>query len=1014
MKNKSFNRQIAKLQFFLLITIFGILSVNGAPGDLDPGFNAAAFGVTSTGSTISVIKKQPDGKFLVGGTFTELNGQVTVAVARLNSDGSVDTGFSSPEFGNGTGVGGAILAIGVQSDGKIVVGGSIFGVNNVNDRKLYRLNPDGSLDNSFQAPTFGTSSGIVNDLEIQPDDKIVLGGEFTIDFGNVAVNFARFNANGTIDGTFNNFSTVGILYNVEIQTDGKILTAGNGVVRRNSDGSTDPTFTGPSMISASIYALKILSDGKIIIGGQFSSINGFQQGNIARLNSDGSLDLTFNLNNPSANGLVNDILLAGDGKLIISGFFTTFNSTARQKVARLNTDGTLDTSFQNNPQFSTLYAKDAEFFADGKILLGGGIQSGSAKQLNRLNTDGSVDSSISFTPALAGKVREILQQPDGKILIAGQFSAINGVQRNSLARLNTDGSLDTSFVPYFNNSTQQIFNALALQPDGKIIAGGFSELILIRLNSDGSADPTFTFSISPNSGIVDVAVQPNGQVLAGGDLALGSQPKKIMRFNANGTIDTSFAVSQPNSTVYRINLQSDGKMYIGGVFTQIGATLRGRIARLNSDGSIDTNFNPPGGANGDVYNIDVQTDGKVIVSGVFTGLNGSLNQQRIGRYNADGTLDTSFVQTANASVNGLKIQPDGKILIGGTFSQIGGTQKIGLARLNSNGTLDNTFNSNVSSGVVDIQLQPDGKILIGGDFVKVNGVAKLRIARLLNTSAPPRVLFDYDGDGKADVSVFRASENKWYILRSSDFGITQTVFAIAGDVPAPADYDGDGKTDVAIFRPSTGDFWYLSSINNAQINVHWGQSGDIPRPSDFDGDGKADFIVYRPSNSVWYRFGSTGAVSILAFGIAEDKPLVGDFDGDGKSDQAIFRPSTGDWWYAASSAGGQFRATHWGSTGDIPVPADYDGDGKTDFAVFRPSNGGWYIANSSNGSFTILSFGLSDDKPIAADYDGDGRSDIAVFRPSTGTWYLQQTTAGFGALQFGVATDIPTENAFLQ
>jgi uncharacterized delta-60 repeat protein len=1010
------NKRFLKITQFILIGLFSIISIYGAAGDVDASFNASAFGVNS--GTISVIKKQPDGKFLIGGTFTEINGQITAAVARLNSDGTVDTTFSSPEFGNGTGVGGAILAIGVQSNGKIVVGGNIFGVNNINNRKLYRLNPDGSLDNTFQSPSFDSNStqAIVNDLEIQADDKIVAGGGFSILNGGASSNFARFNANGTLDTTFNNFTTVGIIYNVEIQSDGKILTGGNTIARRNTDGSSDSSFSSPSMASATIFSIKPLSDGKIIIAGSFGSVNGFAQGNVARLNADGSLDINFNLNNSGANDLVSDVLVATDGKLIITGFFTTFNSISHQKIVRLNTDGTLDASFQNNPQFANLYAKDSEFFADGKILIGGGIQIGTTPQLQRLNTDGSVDSSINYNVALAGKVREILQQPDGKILIAGQFSAVNGVKRNSLARLNLDGSLDNTFVPYFNTSfSQQIINAIALQPDGKIVIGSFSGVTLARLNSDGTQDTSFNLSISTNSGVVDVAVLPNGQILAGGDLILNnSQTKKILRFDSNGSLDTTFAISQPNATVYKINLQSNGKIFIGGAFTQVGASIRGRVALLSSDGSLDSTFNPPGGANGDVYNVDVQTDGKVIVSGLFTGLNGSLNQQRIGRFNADGSLDTSFVQSVNAAVNALKIQPDGKILIGGIFSIVGGTQKIGLARLNSNGALDNTLNTSVPNGVVDIQLQSDGKILIGGDFTRVNGVAKLRIARLLNTTTFSKALFDYDGDGKADVSVFRASENQWYILRSSDFAVVQKIFAVSGDVPTPADYDGDGKTDIAIFRPSTGDWWYQSSINNAQTQFHWGQAGDIPRPSDFDGDGKSDYVLYRPSNSVWYRYGSTGAVSILSFGIAEDKPLIGDFDGDGKSDTAIFRPSTGDWWYAASGSGGQFRTGHWGASGDIPVAADYDGDGKTDLAVYRPSNNVWYIQNSGNGSFTILAFGSANDKPVAADYDGDGKADIAVFRPSTGTWYLQQTTAGFGALQFGISTDIPTPNAFIR
>ena len=172
-------------------------------------------------------------------------------------------------------------------------------------------------------------------------------------------------------------------------------------------------------------------------------------------------------------------------------------------------------------------------------------------------------------------------------------------------------------------------------------------------------------------------------------------------------------------------------------------------------------------------------------------------------------------------------------------------------------------------------------------------------------------------------------------------------------------------------------------------------------------------IVYRPSNGTWYRLATNGNVSSIPFGAPGDQPLVGDFDGDGKSDPAVFRPSTGDWWYAASSAGNAHRAVHWGQAGDLPSPGDYDGDGKTDYAVFRPSEGGWYVGYNSGAGVITTTFGLAGDRPIPGDYDGDGSVDIAVFRPSNGLWYLLQTTSGFGAVQWGVATDVVIPNAFV-
>jgi hypothetical protein len=283
-----------------------------------------------------------------------------------------------------------------------------------------------------------------------------------------------------------------------------------------------------------------------------------------------------------------------------------------------------------------------------------------------------------------------------------------------------------------------------------------------------------------------------------------------------------------------------------------------------------------------------------------------------------------------------------------------------------------------------------------------------------SSTAPNKAPFDYDGDGKADLSVFRPSAASWYISNSSNNAFIATQFGAMGDLIAPADFDGDGKTDICVFRPADGGWYRLNSSNNTFTPAQFGTSGDLPVPGDFDGDSKADLTVYRPSAGSWYRINSSTNQFIAAqFGAAEDKPLVGDFDGDGKSDLTVFRPSNGTW-YRINSSNDTFSPNQFGATGDLPVAADYDGDGKTDLAVYRPSVGDWYIINSSNSSFSGIHFGVTEDKPAPADFDGDGKADLVVFRPSSGTWYLLRTTAGFTGFQFGASGDIPTPNAFVR
>jgi hypothetical protein len=193
-----------------------------------------------------------------------------------------------------------------------------------------------------------------------------------------------------------------------------------------------------------------------------------------------------------------------------------------------------------------------------------------------------------------------------------------------------------------------------------------------------------------------------------------------------------------------------------------------------------------------------------------------------------------------------------------------------------------------------------------------------------------RAQFDFDGDGKSDVSVFRPSSGIWY-LNQSIAGFRAVQFGTAGDRIVPADYDGDNKTDVAVFRPSNGTWYYLRSSDNTFTGVNFGTIGDIPVPNDYDGDGRADLAVFRPSNGTWYQLRSIANQQFAqTFGQNGDTPLVGDFDGDGLGDLGVFR---GGNWFLFESASNSFRGVNFGLATDKPAPADYDGDGKTDVAV---------------------------------------------------------------------------------
>jgi uncharacterized delta-60 repeat protein len=263
---------------------------------------------------------------------------------------------------------------------------------------------------------------------------------------------------------------------------------------------------------------------------------------------------------------------------------------------------------------------------------------------------GALDLTFAPTTGANGNLSGLAFQPDGKIIIVGGFTTYNGVSRNRICRINANGTIDATFTPGtgFNTTTYDP----SVQSDGKIIVGGNFTLYngiarsrIARINADGTLDNTFVVGTGANDWVYTTAVQSDGKILIGGSFTTynGTSTNGIARLNSDGTIDATFNVGNGfDNYPYSITVQSDGKILLGGNFTTYNGTAINRIARLNSDGTLDVTFTPGAGASSLVYSTFVQTDGKIIIGGNFTSYNG-ISRSKIARLNANGTLDSTFV-----------------------------------------------------------------------------------------------------------------------------------------------------------------------------------------------------------------------------------------------------------------------------------------------------------------------------------------------------------------------------------
>jgi uncharacterized delta-60 repeat protein len=652
----------------------------------------------------------PDGKILIGGAFTTVSGTTRNRIARLNSNGTPDHGFIDPALD------GTVQHMRLLPDGKILIAGSFGRVSGAPRRAVARLNADGTNDATFNA---NVGSGDVTALARDEQGRILIAGTFTQVGGLARNRIARVNASGGLDAVFNPGLT-GTVHAIAVQPTGGILLAGTftqvgsasrkNFARLDSAGMLDAGFN--FQFDNPIYSMLLQADGKVVVGGDFAKIGSLWRNRVARITANGQVDPGFVATGP--NGKVTALAMQENGRILLGGDFSALGNDIKLRLARLHNDAA-SSAFRVTTDGQVIWSRgggapevagvDFEMTTDDVLwtLLGAGARIGTTADWGLAG--------LSLPPK--GRVRAIARTASG---------SSNGSQGLiSYQSTYGPGSLDEGFIRDLEQD--ETVMAMAEQLDGKAVIGGsrFSHVFgwtavyhgwITRLKKDGSEDTSFTRQTTDGP-VKSVVVLPDGRLVIGGAFTqVGSSTarNRIARLSAQGMADSSFNAGT-NGDVNTVILQSDGKLLVAGKFTEVNGTARNRIARTDGNGVLEGTFDP--NVDGEIRSVVLQGDGKIIIAGAFTSVDG-VARARVARLDASGEVDMDFAPSVNGNVNVVSVEDDGQILLGGAFTQVDGASRGGFARLEANGALDEAFVPEMTGEPFSLALQSDQRILVAG------------------------------------------------------------------------------------------------------------------------------------------------------------------------------------------------------------------------------------------------------------------------------------------------------------